>query len=299
LTTESKHIDFKREFDLSSPEAWCEIIKDIVAFANSGGGVIIFGVANDGTNADFNSAPLLAHDPADISNRIARYTGIQAVDFEIVELKRDKSFRPALVVSETDIPIIFSKPGTYDIGGGKQKTAFGQGTIYFRHGSKSEPGNRDDLSRWRDREIAQARKSWMDGIRKVVQSAPTDAITVVSASRPGPTSAATINAKVSDDPTAPRFVPENAEEIWPHRQIDLIRAVNKQIGSEHNINTHDIYCIKMVFDILNKRREFAYKSHRLASPQYSVEFVDWIVNEYKRDKTFFQRVREECKKSKK
>jgi Putative DNA-binding domain len=294
-TRESKYLDFKREFDLS-PEAWCEIIKDIVAFANSGGGIIIFGVANDGTNTDFDAAELLAHDPSDISNRIARYTGIQAVDFEIIELKRGNTFRTAFVVSETDVPIIFAKPGTYDIGGGKQKTAFSQGTIYFRHGSKSEPGNRDDLSRWRDREIARARKSWLGGIRKVVETAPADAITVVSASKSGQKSAAIINAKVSDDPSAVRFVPENAEEIWPHRQMDLIRAVNRQIGNEQRINTHDIYCIKMVFDILRKHREFADKSHRLASPQYSNEFVDWIVDQYRRDKAFFQRVRAEYRR---
>lgn len=293
---ESKHLDFKREFDLSSQQAWCEVIKDIVAFANSGGGIIIFGVANDGTNTDFDGAPILAHDTADIANRIARYTGIQAVDFEIVELKRGNKTRPALVVSETDVPIVFAKPGTYDIGEGKQKTAFSQGTIYFRHGSKSEPGNRDDLSGWRDREIARARKSWLGGIRKVVRAAPTDAITVVSASKSAGKSGAVIKAMVTDDPSAVSFVPANAEEIWPHRQIDLIRAVNRQIGRQYLVNSHDIYCIKLVFDILKTRREFAYKSHRLASPQYSDAFIDWIVNEYKRDKSFFQRVRAECKK---
>jgi predicted HTH transcriptional regulator len=126
-TRESKYLDFKREFDLSSPEAWCEIIKDIVAFANSGGGIIIFGVANDGTNTDFDAAELLAHDPSDISNRIARYTGIQAVDFEIIELKRGNTFRTAFVVSETDVPIIFAKPG------GKQKTAFSDDVQNLSH----------------------------------------------------------------------------------------------------------------------------------------------------------------------
>ena len=39
-----------------------------------------------------------------------------------------------------------------------------------------------------------------------------------------------------------------------------------------------IYCIRLVFDILKTRRGFAYKSHRLASPQYSDAFIDWIVN---------------------
>lgn len=36
---ESKHVDFKSSFDEESPGEWCELVKDIVAMANSGGGV--------------------------------------------------------------------------------------------------------------------------------------------------------------------------------------------------------------------------------------------------------------------
>jgi hypothetical protein len=36
------------------------------------------------------------------------------------------------LVNGTANPIVFSKPGTYDIGGGKQKTAFSAGTVYFQ-----------------------------------------------------------------------------------------------------------------------------------------------------------------------
>ena len=37
---ESKYIEFKVSFDIDSTQDWCEIIKDIVAIANSGGGII-------------------------------------------------------------------------------------------------------------------------------------------------------------------------------------------------------------------------------------------------------------------
>lgn len=46
---ESKYLDFKSEFDPNSAAAWCELVKDIVACANSGGGVLVFGVNNDGS----------------------------------------------------------------------------------------------------------------------------------------------------------------------------------------------------------------------------------------------------------
>jgi EC042_2821-lke REase len=109
-------------------------------------------------------------------------------------------------------------------------------------------------------------------------------------------SGAIVQAKVSTDASAVSFVPSNAEEIWPHRQKDLIRAVNQQIGRGRRVNSHDIYCIRVVFDILKARPDFAYKSHTLASPQYSDTFIDWIVSEYRKDGTFFQRARVECRK---
>jgi hypothetical protein len=62
---------------------------------------------------------------------------------------------------------------TYDVGGGKQKTAFGAGTIYFRHGAKSEHGNNHDLRTVVERELNTVRKAWVKGLRQVVQ-APID-----------------------------------------------------------------------------------------------------------------------------
>lgn len=45
---ESKYIEFKDNLDPNSPGDWCEIVKDIVAMANSGGGVIVFGLDSSG-----------------------------------------------------------------------------------------------------------------------------------------------------------------------------------------------------------------------------------------------------------
>jgi hypothetical protein len=291
---ESKHLEFKREFEVASGQAWCELIKDIVAIANSGGGIIIIGVANDGSNAAFDASLLLAHDTADIANRIARYTGNQLIDIEVMEIKRNGQDRAAIFVSDIDVPIVFTKPGTYDIGGGQQRTAFAQGTIYFRHGSKSEPGNRENLANWRDREIAKVRKSWLGGIRKVVKAEATETVTVISSPRSQIKGGEIVLAKVSSDQSAKMIVPGNAEEIWPHRQKDLIREVNKRLGKAARINSHDIFCIKRVYDILKKRPDFAYRSHHLAPPQYSSAFVEWIADEYRRDNRFFERIREEC-----
>ncbi|HEV2341247.1 MAG TPA: ATP-binding protein [Candidatus Acidoferrales bacterium] len=167
---ESKYIEFKQAFDPSAPGNWCEVIKDIVAIANSGGGIIVFGLDNQGAPTQASLAPLAQTDPADITNRISKYTGPVELGFEIHELKKGGHSLIALVVQSASIPIVFQKPGTYDIGSGKQKTAFGVGTVYFRHGAKSEPGTTEDIRSAIERQLELIRKSWIKGVRKVVQA---------------------------------------------------------------------------------------------------------------------------------
>jgi len=167
---ESKYVEFKDSFDPSSPGEWCEIIKDIAAIANSGGGIIVFGLDSSGVPTGASLAKLSNIDPADIGNRISKYTGPVQLEFEVRELEKQGEKLQAFLVQGVSIPIIFQKPGTYDIGAGKQKTAFSMGTVYFRHGAKSEPGNGDDIRTVIERQLEFIRKSWIKGVRKVVQA---------------------------------------------------------------------------------------------------------------------------------
>lgn len=167
---ESKYIEFKAGFDPQAAADWVEIIKDIVAIANSGGGVIVFGLDSVGVPSRISIQALGQTDPADFANKIAKYTGATQLEFEVRELEKLGQKLLAFVIQPAAIPVIFQKPGTYDIGGGKQKTAFSVGTVYFRHGAKSEPGNSDDIRSVIERQLESIRKSWIKGVRKVVQA---------------------------------------------------------------------------------------------------------------------------------
>ena len=59
LVGESASLDFKSSFDPESKQDWCELIKDIVAMSNSGGGSIVVGVDDDGNLSNSDIAPLL------------------------------------------------------------------------------------------------------------------------------------------------------------------------------------------------------------------------------------------------
>jgi len=93
---------------------------------------------------------------------------------------------------------------TYEIGGGKQKTVFSAGTVYFRHGAKSEPGTSDDLWQFLEREIEATRRSWLDGIAKVVD-APTGArIAVIAPEAQAANPSGAVSLRLTNDPNAPR-----------------------------------------------------------------------------------------------
>src|SRR5262249_13595828 len=142
---ESADLDFKAAFDPSAAQDWCELIKDIVAMANSGGGAIVIGVNDDGTPATIDVEKVMAVDPATIADKIKKYTDQHVAAFSLRKGSRGKDSVAVLFVDAVRVPIIFTNPGTYDIGGGKQRTAFAKGTVYFRHGAKSEPGTSEDL----------------------------------------------------------------------------------------------------------------------------------------------------------
>lgn len=167
---ESKHLEFKEKFDPNQDEDWCKIIKHIVAIANSGGGAIVIGVKDDGTTSSENSLDILKVDPAIIIDKIARYTGCQFDGFEISEGQREGSAVVVMGVAGVSIPMVFIKQGAYLALDGKQKYAFSQGSVYFRHGAKSEPGQSEDLRKLFERELKRVKKSWLGNIRKVVDA---------------------------------------------------------------------------------------------------------------------------------
>ena len=72
---ESKSLDFTSKFDPTSESDWLELIKDIVAMANSGGGIIVVGVYDNGQPAVSDLSAVLELDPAIVTDKIFSCTG--------------------------------------------------------------------------------------------------------------------------------------------------------------------------------------------------------------------------------
>jgi hypothetical protein len=126
------------------------------------------------------SAKFLAVDPAVITDKIAKYTGVQFDSFATATAKRKGAKVGVITIGCTDPPIVFEKPGTYVLEDGKQqKSAFSAGTLYVRHGAKSEPARSADIARLVQRSVLRARKEWMSGVKKVTAAPRGSTISVL------------------------------------------------------------------------------------------------------------------------
>lgn len=286
---ESKNLDFKVGFDINSREDWSEIVKDIVAFANSGGGALVLGAHDDGTPADVDVLPYLNVDPADMTNKICAYTEYEFDEFEIIEIKRDRRRLALYAIFGVATPLVFIRDGAHLGQGKKRRPAFVKGSVYFRHGAKSAPGTSSDLSSWLERSLESVRSTWLGGIRKVVETGADQVVHVVVQ---GKRSEAGITARIGATPNAPVVRPQNPEEVWPYRESELVRCLLNQLPDATRFNGHDVRSIRQAHSIdPESHPHFVFKPHEISSPQYSKEFVEWIVDRVRRDPSFLEKAR--------
>lgn len=291
---ESKQVEFKQAFKVDSPREWCEIIKDIAAIANSGGGVILIGLDNRGNHVGADVSGVLNLDPAAISDKITSYTGSNFSDFEVQELRKGSKTIAALIIGCSRVPLVFTKPGTYVVEENKQNTAFGRGTVYFRHGAKSEPGNSDDLRQVIESREEEVRRDLSKGLQKVVQAPRGSQVAVFPPEVRQTDSPNAFPIRLVDDPNAPAYRGIDPNQTYPFRQIDVSMELNKRMSNETKVNPYDVQVVRRVYGV-DRQKKYYYKP-KFASPQYSEAFVRWMLKEYKKNKNFFRETRDRYRK---
>jgi Putative DNA-binding domain/EC042_2821-lke REase len=291
---ESKHVEFKEKFDHADTQDLCEVIKDIVAMANSGGGHILFGVKNDGSASGWDCTLLRGLDPAQLTDKIASYVGEQFSEFDIYEAERRGTRIAVMEVRPVHIPLIFVRPGTYDVGQGKQKTAFGRGTAYFRHGAKSEPGTSQDIRQSVQREIEAIRRSWLGNIRKVVDAPHGHKVMLLPPEVVESDGALATPIRLVDDPNAPAYQKIDPNKTHPYRQKEVVEEINKALAGAHKVSPYDIQCVRKVHQIDESKPQLFYRP-MFASARYSRAFVDWMVAQHKKNAAFFEETRRAAK----
>lgn len=291
---ERADIEFKAQFDPASRQDWCELIKDIVAIANSGGGTILIGVDDAGTPTGHDVAPVLALDAADVTNKIYSYTDQQFATCRIDEGHRRGKRVAVIRIGAARLPLVFTSPGTYPSGPASQKTAFARGTVYFRHGPKSEPATTADIAAVVEREVARVKEFWLDGIAKVVAAPPNAVIQVLPQAGITNDQAGQPNVRLTTDDDAPVFKVLKADNLYPYRQTELLKKLRASLPSAA-VGAHDLLCVRRVYDT-DENPNFSHKS-QWSPRQYSEAFVEWLFAHYADDADFFRKAREKYRQS--
>ena len=292
---ESAQCDFKGQFNPASKMDWCELIKDIVSMANSGGGCILFGLDDDGHPTGLDTAGILGYDPADITNKLLSYTGKHFADFRVGAIEKGGIHLACVMILGARVPLVFVKPGTYPESETKQRTAFSVGTVYFRHGAKSEPGTSDDLASFLEREIADVRDVWLGRLRQVVE-APTDAVfRIVPSESVRLDDSSGVAIRLTSDPAAPAYKLVDPNLTHPYRQKELLVKVNIALSGAMIVTSHHLLCVRRMHKI-DTNPAYCYHGN-FTSPTYSQIFVEWLIEQYQADTAFFEKCKLAMKSS--
>lgn len=288
-------MEFKTQFDPSDRRQLCEVLKDIFALSNSGGGVVVVGVDDLGQPNGLSVESLLRTDPADLANKIAAYSGRHYDDVTVrVHLKAGMTIA-TIEVGPTPTPLIPVRPGTYEKEPGKQATAFSVGVVYVRHGAKSEPATSNDLERIFEKRLREVRASWLSGLRKVVAAPPGSVVSVTSRSIGVTDNSGVLPVRITTDPDTQVVGLADPDKANPFRLHDMIPRLNqhlKPLGIK--ATDYDIRAVRAVYQ-MDQNESYTWKP-QYGSRKYSEAFVEWLMALVREDKYFFKKVRSKWKR---
>jgi hypothetical protein len=286
---ESRGIEFKEKFDPADTGQCVELLKDIVAICNSGGGTLAIGINDAGEASGADIKPILAYDHSKYCNLVKKYTMQDFCDFEVIKGQKDGQAVAIFLIDPPDSPLVFEKPGTYVVDGSQQKTAFSKGTVYFRHGAKSEPGTTEDLRKFMQQRVREMEEQLVKGLKKVSVAPRGSQLQVVPRGTVVTGESAAVRVRMTTDPNTKGVIAVDRDQIFPYRQKDLVERLKKVLPSGSGPGTYDLQAINKVYNIAAE--ENLSWQPQFSSRQYSEAFVEWIVDRISNNKGFLQETR--------
>jgi hypothetical protein len=161
-----------------------------------------------------------------------------------------------------------------------QYDVIGQGTVYFRHGAKSETGTSEDLRKFMEQRMREMQDQLMKGLRKVAVSPRGSHLEVVTAKGIIATGTPTgggnaVPVRITNDPHAQNAVLLDKSGLFPYRQKNVVAKLKDRLTAQQMPNLYDLRAINRVYNIADDDR-LSWKPQFFAR-QYSDAFVDWIV----------------------
>ena len=277
-TRESRRVAFKRHGSPTEAGAWLDVVKDVVAIANSGGGVVIVGVDSHG-QPNGSSDGFDAHALVDA---VAHYTGDHFTDIAVEAAT--KNARPVTAISvgaRSGSPLVFEKAGQFVDDRGRHRVSFARGTLYFRHGARTEPARGRDVAKFATGALGREKRDIARNVSKVAQAPVGSEVIIVPPDTELPGTLERF--RVVDDPRAPAVARTDFDITHPFRQKELIERINERLG-EKLVGPYEILSVRRVH-ATDERPEFFHRP-KFGSPQYSDAFVSWIAEQVRHDPEF-------------
>lgn len=291
LSKETSDIEFKETVNPKDLRDHLKLVKSMVAMANSGGGIILLGVDDNGNPvAGFDADALLNQlEPAKIADQVEKYAKAQ-IGFEITRFTKGGKEVVAIVVEPSEMPIVFAKTGECGVGPDRE-TIFQQGTIYFRRGARSVPGDSEMLRQWIERRLKEERErlkkereKLLENIRAVIQAPEGSEVRIIHQQ-----SRAFTYAPDGEPVRVTREVVVDPNLFYPYRQKEVIAQIAEKLGIK--FTWQDLIAIRKVYGI-EQRPEYFHRPLK-GSPQYAQDFIEWVLDEYRRDAGFIEKARKQ------
>jgi len=249
-----------RAFDESNHDDWNELARDLTAIANSGGGQIRLRAAID---------------EVVLRQRLSEINGL---DLTIVQ-----EGHPAV-----ETTMITVGPAMFPIGHAEN----GVEAFYFRRGNQTELATSADMRQLFERSIQRVGRRWKRRIRRAINTPLAHDLREKGKSTTGKlvevNSASLHPVRIVMDPDAPPLQPQDIDRLYPWRQKDLVRELNRRIG-RRMLNSYDVQAVRRHHQ-LDMRPDFIFNLFG-AGRRYSPAAADWIMDAYSNDPAFFQKSR--------
>lgn len=169
---EEDFLDYKLRYDHKDTEQKVELVRDLVSMANTQGGYIVIGVAENkevGTGfipVGIDEECQRGLDITKIFDQLAPFIvprlDIRLTIYSLPELENN-TFALIYVAQGTELPIIFEQDGSFQ---GKKgtKTKFHKGDIYVRRGAASVRADQNDVRRFVSLIRRREKESWTEDI---------------------------------------------------------------------------------------------------------------------------------------
>lgn len=183
---EDSLVDYKETFGATEKE-WLEITKDLMAFANTSGGYLVFGVRDAtyeriGLPAD--AVKLLTHTGL-ILQKINRFLDpplhlLRCKEFIKEFIQDGKRFVGLLIPESSGVTHVISQDGSFSLPSGEKKCVLRKGTFYVRRSGGNQLGGTRDLDTIFARRVELFRESLLQKIARVVEAPLGSEVVVIS-----------------------------------------------------------------------------------------------------------------------